>query len=93
MRTTIITYKTNSTKARLLPLRMRIADRLIWQVGEDLPVVVATPASCKASERKKKKNTAHTANPVGRPITVELSCVLLGLLLNQQPCKSHRKGV
>lgn len=55
--------------------------------------MVATPASCKASERKKKKNTAHTANPVGRPITVELSCVLLGLLLNRQPCKSHLKGV
>lgn len=50
-------YKTNNAKARLFPLRVRIADGLIWQVGEDPPVlaVVVTPASCKASERKKKK--------------------------------------
>lgn len=28
----------SSAEARLFPLRVRIADRLIWQVGEDLPV-------------------------------------------------------
>lgn len=32
------TIISSSAEARLFPLRVRIADRLIWQVGEDLPV-------------------------------------------------------
>jgi hypothetical protein len=91
VRTTTFIPIISSAEARLFPLRVRLADGPIWQVGGDPPVVLATPASCKARRKKKKVLPTQQTRSAVRS-RWSLAALLLGLLLNRQPCKSHRRG-